>query len=160
MRYLALIALLTFSSSTFGQHTPDAMASKRAATLMTGLGEVQHPVSTANTEAQQFFDQGLRFIYAFNHEEAVRSFQRAAELDPTMAMAHWGIALAKGPNINYEVDFEAEKAAYEAAQKALQLAANAPEQERAYVAALVKRYSNDPKADLQKLAVDYKNAMG
>ena len=75
-------------------------------------------------------------------------------------MAHWGIALALGPNINLDVDPEREKAAYEAAQKALALAANAPENERAYIAAVAKRYSNDPKADLKQLAVDYKNAMG
>jgi len=58
--------------------------------LMSGLGNLHHPVSTKNAEAQQFFDQGLRLIYAFNHDEAARSFQRAAELDPQLAMAWWG----------------------------------------------------------------------
>ena len=75
-------------------------------------------------------------------------------------MAYWGIALALGPNINLDVDPAREKAAYEAAQKALSLAGKAPENERAYIEALVKRYSIDPKADLKQLAVDYKNAMG
>ena len=56
-------------------------------TLVKGLGDLHHPVSTHNPEAQQFFDQGLRFIYAFNHDEAARSFQHAAELDPKLAMA-------------------------------------------------------------------------
>ncbi|MCI0528718.1 MAG: hypothetical protein L0Y56_14870, partial [Nitrospira sp.] len=65
-----------------------------------------------------------------------------------------------GPNINLDVDPEREKAAYEAVQKALALATSAPEQERAYIEALAKRYSIDPNADLKKLAVDYKNAMG
>ena len=74
-------------------------------------------------------------------------------------MAHWGVALALGPNINMPVDAEHEKAAYEAVQKAVSLAAKASEAERAYIAALARRYSNDPKADLQKLSVDYKNAM-
>lgn len=77
-----------------------------------------------------------------------------------MAMAYWGIALALGPNINLDVDPEREKAAYDAVQKALVLAAKAPENERGYINALAKRYSTDPKADLRKLAVDYKNAMG
>jgi hypothetical protein len=159
MRYATLVFFLfSFTGVALGQHT-EALPEKQAVILVTGLGEVHHPVSTNNAEAQQFFDQGIRFIYAFNHDEAVRAFQRAAELDPGLAMAHWGIGLAKGPNINYEVDAEAEKAAYEAAQKALQLAAKSPEQERAYIEALVKRYSNDPKADLHQLAVDYKNAM-
>src|SRR5712692_643310 len=67
---------------------------------MSGLGDLHHPVSTSNAEAQHFFDQGLRLIYAFNHDEAARSFQRAAELDPKLAMAYWGIAEAVGPNYN------------------------------------------------------------
>ena len=64
--------------------------------LMDGLGGLHHPVSTKNAEAQKFFDQGLRLVYAFNHEEAARSFRRAAELDPQLAMAWWGVALAVG----------------------------------------------------------------
>jgi tetratricopeptide (TPR) repeat protein len=132
----------------------------KPAVLMSRLGEHHHPVSTKNPEAQRFFDQGLILIFAFNHDEAVRSFKRAAELDPNLAMAYWGMALALGPNINLDVDPEREKAAYEAIQKALALSAKAPEQERAYIEALAKRYSIDPKADLKKLAVDYKNAMG
>lgn len=136
-----------------------ATTDMKPAVLMSGLGEHHHPVSTKNPEAQRFFDQGLTFIFAFNHDEAVRSFKRAAELDPQLAMAYWGIALALGPNINLDVDPEREKAAYEAVQKALALSANAPEHEQAYIKALVKRYSIDPKADLKKLAADYKNAM-
>jgi tetratricopeptide (TPR) repeat protein len=132
---------------------------EKPAAIVPGLGEHRHPVSTTNKEAQRFFDQGLNYIYAFNHDEAVRSFKRAAELDPQMAMAHWGIALALGPNINLDVDPEREKAAYEAAQKARSLALKAPENERALIEALAKRYSIDPKADLKRLAVDYKNAM-
>src|SRR5438067_986026 len=76
--------------------------------LMPGLGEVHHPVSTKNREAQQFFDQGFKFVYGFNHDEARRSFQRAAELDPKLAMAHWGVALTLGPNYNLPVDPERE----------------------------------------------------
>jgi tetratricopeptide (TPR) repeat protein len=124
-----------------------------------GLGDVHHPVSTKSADAQKFFDQGLALVYAFNHDEAVRSFKNAAVLDPEFAMAYWGIALALGPNINLPVDAEHEKAAYEAVQKAQALSVNTPEQERAYIKALSKRYSSDPKADLRKLDVDYKNAM-
>jgi tetratricopeptide (TPR) repeat protein len=128
--------------------------------LLSGLGSLHHSTSTRNPEAQRFFDQGFRMIYGFNHEEAVRSFKRAAELDPQMAMAWWGVAYALGPNINQDVDPDREKAAYDAVQKALSLEKSAPATERAYIEALVTRYSNDPKADLKKLAVDYKNAMG
>ena len=133
---------------------------ERSATYAAGMGTHHHPVFTSNAEAQKFFNQGLSYVYAFNHDEAIKSFKRAAELDPKLAMAHWGIALALGPNINLDVDPEREKAAYDAAQKALSLSTKAPENERSYIAALVKRYSVDPKADLKQLAVDYKNAMG
>ncbi|MCA1593520.1 MAG: tetratricopeptide repeat protein [Acidobacteria bacterium] len=140
------------------QHSPSA--GNTTASLMPGLGTHHHAVTTKNAEAQKFFDQGLSYVYAFNHDEAVRSFRRALKLDPQLAMAHWGIALALGPNINLDVDPERERAAYDAAQKALQLAPKASARERAYIEALVKRYSIDPQADLKKLAVNYKNAMG
>ncbi|TMB10405.1 MAG: hypothetical protein E6J71_26835 [Deltaproteobacteria bacterium] len=132
--------------------------------LMAGLGDHRHPIATAEPEAQRFFDQGLNLVFAFNHEEAVRSFARAAELDPKAAMPRWGIALALGPNINLDVDPARERAAYDAVQKALALARRAPAHERAYVEALARRYANDraggPLIDLKALAADYKNAMG
>src|SRR5205085_6958912 len=116
--------------------------------LIPGLGDVRHPVSTKSREAQQFFDQGFKLVYGFNHDEARRSFQRAAELDPELAMAWWGVALTLGPNYNLPVDPEREKAGYDAVQKAVALQETASEGERAYINALVPRYSNDPKADL------------
>lgn len=127
--------------------------------LISGLGEVHHPVSAKNRQAQQFFDQGLKLVYGFNHDEARRSFQRAAELDPKLAMAWWGVALTLGPNYNLPVDLEREKAGYDAVQRAVALQGDASESERAYINALVFRYSNDPKADLPKLDVAYKDAM-
>jgi len=136
------------------------MKGEKPAELVSGMGTHHHAVSTTKPEAQKFFDQGFAFVYAFNHDEAIRSFKRAAEIDPDLAMAYWGIALALGPNINLDVDADREKAAYEAVQKARSLAAKAPEKERAYIEALRKRYSIEPKADLKQLAVDYKNAMG
>ena len=127
--------------------------------LMPGLGNAHHPVSTKNKKAQEFFDQGLKFVYGFNHDEARRSFEQAAKLDPKLAMAWWGVALTLGPNYNLPVDAEREKAGYEAAQKAVSLQANASEPERAYINALVVRYSNDPKTDLHQLDRAYKDAM-
>jgi len=128
--------------------------------LMAGLGEVHHPVSTKNREAQQFFDQGLKLVYGFNHDEARRSFQRATELDPKLAMAWWGVALTLGPNYNLPVDPEREKAGYDAVQRAVSLQENASDAERAYISALTVRYSNDPNADLHALDLSYKEAMG
>src|SRR3982074_121957 len=160
---LVIALILLVSATAFGQQpdTPMKMdPAEKPAVIMTGLGSLHHPVSAANPEAQRFFDQGLALVFAFNHDEAVRSFKRAAELDPRMAMAWWGVALALGPNINQEVDLAHEEAAYDAAQKALALARDKPTVERDYIAALVKRYSLEPGADLKKLGLMYKDAMG
>jgi hypothetical protein len=95
------------------------METPKPVTAMTGLGDLHHPVSTKNAEAQQFFDQGLRLIYAFNHDEAARSFQKASELDPKLAMAYWGIAEAVGPNYNDPASEDRFKQAHGAIQKAV-----------------------------------------
>jgi tetratricopeptide (TPR) repeat protein len=152
-----LIALLAGVCAAQEHHATGG--SSQPASLLAGLGNQHHPISTKNIEAQRFFDQGLTLVYAFNHEEAVRSFLRAAELDPLSPMPLWGIALAVGPNYNLDINPEREKVAYRAIQEARKLAAHAPENERAYVEALAQRYTGDPNADFKKLAVNYKNAM-
>jgi tetratricopeptide (TPR) repeat protein len=141
-----------------GAHGSAAM-SAAPARLLDGMGNLHHPVTTSNPEAQKFFDQGLTLVYAFNHDEAIRSFQRAAELDPNLAMAHWGIALALGPNYNVDVDPPREKRAYEEIQKARALGKSASEPERDYIEALATRYSNAESPDLKQLARDYHAAM-
>ena len=70
---------------------------------MAGLGTYHHRITTRSPRAQRLFDQGLVLVYGFNHGQAIRLFERAAELDPNAPMPLWGIALAYGPNIN---DFE------------------------------------------------------
>src|SRR6266851_4214626 len=97
-----LALALALCMPAFSQEHPEHVgpAKAKSATLMTGYGTWHHPVSTKNAQAQAFFDQGLRLIYSFNHDEAARSFHRAAELDPKLAMAYWGIAEAVGPNYN------------------------------------------------------------
>ena len=127
--------------------------------LMQRLGDLHHPVTTTNEMAQRFFDQGLTFIFAFNHDAAIRSFNRALEYDPNLAMAHWGIGLSLGPNINLPVSPEAEKAAYDATQKAVALSSKASEAEKDYIQALVTRYSIEPGADLVALDKKYSEAM-
>jgi len=131
----------------------------RPVTLVTGLGDLHHPVSTQNPQAQEFFDQGLRFIYAFNHDEAARSFRHAAELDPKLAMAYWGVAEAVGPNYNDPADPERYKKAHDAIQKAVDLSAGAAPSEQAYIAAMAKRFPADPNSDLKKAAEEYHDAM-
>jgi tetratricopeptide (TPR) repeat protein len=131
----------------------------RAVTLVSGLGNLHHGVSTKNAQAQKFFDQGLRFTYAFNHDEAARSFQHAGELDPKLAMAYWGVAEAVGPNYNDPADPERYKRAHEAVQKALQLSVDASPSDRAYINALATRFPADPHSDLKKAAEGYRDAM-
>lgn len=158
MKVCAWLFILPFAG--FAQHEHPAAATRQAV-LLPGLGDVHHPITTQNPEAQKFFDQGLALIWAFNHEEALLSFQRAAELDPDCAMAYWGIALAVGPNYNDPApDLSREKTAWDAVQRGLALASNATEAERDYLTSLATRYTNDPKPDLKQFARFYKTAMG
>src|SRR6266849_5750270 len=115
------------------EHEHAAAAKGKAVTLMAGVGNWRHPVSTTTAQAQAFFDQGLRLIYAFNHDEAARSFQHAAELDPKLAMAYWGVAEAVGPNYNDPADPNRYQHAHDAAQKAVDLSAGSPPSEQAYI---------------------------
>jgi tetratricopeptide (TPR) repeat protein len=159
MRHSAIVmAFFVCALGTPAQEIADH-GKDRPATLVSGLGDLHHPVTTSNPEAQNFFDQGLRYIYAFNHEEAARSFRRAAELDPKLAMAYWGSAEAIGPNYNDPADADRYQAAHEAAQKAMELAQSATPNERAYIAAMALRFPGDLKADQYKAAEEYRNAM-
>ena len=160
MKHLFLAILLLVPVTAFSQHGHAPAKVAPPVTLTEGLGDINHPVSTSNAEAQKFFNQGLAYVYAFNHEEAVRSFQQAAKLDPQLAMAYWGTALALGSNYNVQADGPALVQAYSHLQKAIELAPKASEHERAYIEALSKRYSSDVQADQSKLAAAYKAAMG
>ena len=127
--------------------------------LFKNLGTLHHSITTAHPRAQQYFNQGLRLIYAFNHEEAIRSFEEAVRFDPDAAMVYWGIAYALGPNINAPMDREQERRAYEAVQKAKANAAHVTPRERAYIEALAARYSLAPDADRQALNRAYADRM-
>jgi tetratricopeptide (TPR) repeat protein len=140
-------------------HDTHSAPAEKPATLMTGIGTLHHPVSTKNAQAQQFFDQGLRLIFAFNHDEAARSFKQAAVLDPKLGIAYWGIAEAVGPNYNDPASDDRFQAAHDAIQKAVELSSSAPANEQAYINAMAKRFPADPKADRRKAAEDYRDAM-
>src|SRR5882672_5270358 len=152
---LAFALSLTAAAQDHAAHKAQA----KPVTLVTGLGNLHHPVSTKNAEAQKFFDQGLRFIYAFNHDEAARSFQHAGELDPKLAMAFWGVAEAVGPNYNDPADPDRYKRAHDAVQKAVDLSEKASPSDQAYIQALAKRFPADPNSDLKRSAEDYRDAM-
>jgi tetratricopeptide (TPR) repeat protein len=118
------------------------------------LGSFGRPVSTTSAQAQRWFDRGLIWCYGFNHEEALRCFRRAAELDPACAMAHWGIAYAIGPNYNKDwVAFEAAElgdavaTAHGAVATALSLLEHATAVERALIEALQHRFPSDTPAE-------------
>jgi len=152
-----LCGILLGSGAMAQNHASHAQT--HSVTLVSGLGDLHHPVSTHSPEAQKFFDQGLRFIYAFNHDEAARSFQHATELDPQLAMAFWGVAEAVGPNYNDPADPDRFKRAHDAVQKAVDLSAGASPSEQAYIQAMAKRFPADPNSDLKRAAEDYRDAM-
>ncbi len=152
--------LFLFGCAALAQHAHNEQQNTNAAPLLVGLGKLHHPITTSNPLAQRYFDQGLTLVYAFNHEEAARSFGYAAKLDPKCAMAYWGIALARGPNYNeWEIDPGREKTAAEAIKKAESLSSGASAAEQAYIRAMAMRVSSDPKADQKKLGANYRDAM-
>jgi tetratricopeptide (TPR) repeat protein len=131
------------------------------------LGSFSRRVSTESPDAQRWFDRGLIWSYAFNHEEAIRCFERAAAADPALAIAHWGIAYAAGPNYNKQWEaFEAEELtdalarAHQSAARAEELAATASAVERDLSRALRSRYpAPEPAADLDAWTTAYARAM-
>ena len=127
--------------------------------LYDNLGKLSFKVGTRNAKAQAYFDQGIRWAFAFNHAEAQRAFQAAQKADPKLAMAWWGEALVLGPNINAPMMPEAAAPALAALAKAVELAPGAPAKDRALIAALQKRYSADPKADRAALDAAFADAM-
>src|SRR5688572_9368311 len=139
--------------------TSSVSAQQGTVPLYKDLGTHTKVVSTKVPLAQQYFNQGLRLVYGFNHAEAIRSFTRATELDPACAMCWWGIAYAYGPHVNAGMDSASGVKAYEAAQKALSLSRNAPPRERAYVRAVAARYAAVPPANRARLDTAYANAM-
>ncbi len=147
------VLILVMSSIACGRSSPSEEAGSAIQPTH------HHPIVTSRPDAQLAFDRGFELVFAFNHEEAVRSFQRAAELDPSSPMPHWGVAWAVGPNYNLDIDDPRAKQAWDAMEKARTLAANADDRERAYVNAMAIRYSADPKADRAALARQYSDAM-
>ena len=122
------------------------------------LGTHKFPVSTKNAQAQLFMNQGLNLSYAFNHAEAGRAYREAERLDPNLAIAYWGEALALGPNINAPMDPASEPKALEVIQKAIALKPKAAPREQALIDALTQRYSGRAE-DRRARDVAYADAM-
>lgn len=125
---------------------------------MTGIGRLYHPVSTKSAAAQQFFNQGLSLLYAYNYLGARISFENAAKEDPMLAMAYWGMALSLGSNINMESSPQMQAQAAQYMEKAVSLSQQASSNEQAYIEALSKRY--EMQVNPKERALNYKEAMG
>jgi hypothetical protein len=145
LRVLAAVLLLASAPATARADAPPQKAL------------VHHAVSTQSAQAQEFFDEGLTLIYAFNRAEAQKRFRAAAAADPGLAMAWWGVALGAGPNLNYEMTAENWKTVREALAKAQPLLAGASPEERRLIEALAKRYP--AKATTDPDAAAYRDAM-
>ena len=148
------VAILLCFGALLGafQGTVDIRAADRPeAPLLRGLGKHHHPITTNWKLAQRYFDQGLILMYNFNHAEAIRSFQAAAQIDPDCAMAWWGVAYAEGPNINAPMMPDAYPHAWAALQKAIALKPGVSEREQAYIDALSSRYTEEAPEDRSRL---------
>jgi tetratricopeptide (TPR) repeat protein len=164
----AFAACIALSVATGGvaqehKHPPGQPTTSQAAAvtpLYDNLGTLHKEITTRSQVAQQYFDQGLRLTYAFNHDEAINSFKQGLKHDSTCAMCYWGIGYALGPNINAPMDTSAVRPAYEAVQSALKYAGSVSRLERAYIEALAKRYSSDPSASRPALDTAWSKAIG
>lgn len=141
LRRLAIaIAGLCPTATAFAQHRHIGIDTTGRVPLYQNLGSHAYEITTSNPEAQRYFNQGLRLTWAFNHDEAVRSFEAGERLDPSCAMCAWGIAFASGPNINAAMDSASGVRAAEAIKRALRGVARVSTRERALIDALATRY--------------------
>lgn len=147
----ALLLAVSVQSPLLGQELPP---------LYDDLGSHHYDISTMVSATQQYFDQGLRLYYAFNHSEAIRAFNEAERIDPSCAMCAWGEALAWGPNINLPMDSASAVAAYAAIERARALGVHASARELDLIEALAARYTSDAPADRMPLDSAYARSMG
>src|ERR1700685_1172567 len=130
------------------------------APLFKGLENCSRHVSTASPIAQQYFDQGLAFLYGFNPDEARRSFRACAANDPHCAMAFWGIAATYAPNFKLPDVRPAEaSAALEAVHRAHDLSNDASPIEGSLIAAMAERFGDPVDSHRPQLNAAYAKAM-
>lgn len=157
---MTIIAALALAWATAPSAPPALETAPVQEPFFEGTGAYTRKITTKSPLAQRYFNQGLNFLFAFNHDEAIRSFQAAAKADPNCAMAYWGIAAANGPHINNPMVDEAHaKAAFTAVTKAESLVKSGTPAEKALVAAQRKRYANPQPADRSALDRAYAHAM-
>jgi tetratricopeptide (TPR) repeat protein len=153
---MAVISACSRKQETLANTTHDG----RLAPMLKNLGDLHHPVSTKSGDAQRYFNQGLTLVYGFNHAEAIRSFKEAARLDPNLAMAYWGQALALAPNINDPaIGPDREQQGQDAISEALKRKNGATEAEQALIDALAARFTGGKERDRAALNKSYAEAM-
>jgi tetratricopeptide (TPR) repeat protein len=130
-----------------------------SAQLLPGLGNLHYPVTTNSIKAQEFFEQGLRLVYGFNHWEAIQAFKEATKLDPDCAMAYWGLALAFGPNLNDWNPKDRERIALEAIRTAQSKKERVSQVEKDFIDALAARYNGKAYEVRDSLNQTYADAM-
>lgn len=158
----AVLAACLFAATAIAGSTPTLayIGVPELPPLFEGLGHYSRPIHTSAPLAQRYFNQGLTLAYAFNHDEAIRSFTAATQLDPQCAMAWWGIALCNGPHINYPMmPPDRSAAAWDALQQALAFKDRESAANRALIEALAARYANPPPDDRGPLDRAYAAAM-
>jgi tetratricopeptide (TPR) repeat protein len=129
--------------------------------LFSGYGGYHRQVSGSSADAQAWVDQGFQLVYGFNHDEGIRSFAHAAEVSPDCAMAWWGVAYGSGVDVNnMQVTEEEAKQGFEAAQRAMELASQVSDAEKALIHAVSKRAVWPLPADRRPLDEAYSKAMG
>jgi len=159
-RLIAVAPVAALILAACQKPTATVVGSSTDAPLFDGMGSHHRAVTTRSPITQRYFDQGLVWAYAFNHDEAIRSFGAAAKNDPQCAMAYWGIALCNGPHINFPIMLpERSQAAWDALQQAQARKALATPVERELIEALSKRYANPEPADRRGLDEAYAAAM-
>jgi tetratricopeptide (TPR) repeat protein len=152
--------VLGLSAAGAEEASSPAEAKAAVARAYEGLDGYARKVTTESEEAQRWFDQGIQLLYGFNHDEAIRSFEKAAELDPACAMAWWGSAYARGLHINNpEMGEDQSRLAFEAARKAVQSLDDETPVEQALVRAVSTRYQWPAPADRRPLDEQYAAAM-
>ncbi len=167
MRTLAITTLMTLTLLAVACGTAERPAAPTAAApappavpFFEGLGEYGRTVANASADAQRYFDQGLMFLFAFNHDEAIRAFRQAAAIDPKCGMCWWGIAVAYGPHINNPmVPPDRAKAAWEALGKAKAAGGGLSGVDQGLIDALASRYADPQPENRAPLDLAYANAM-
>ena len=158
-RSLRLTSITLLLCAAVGAAPRAQVADVPLAPLLEGLGSHEWAVTSSVPRARQFFNQGVRLLYAFNHAEALRAFREAVRLDPALAMAYWGQAMALGPNLNAPLRADQARPAYDAVQAARRAASGASARERALIDALTLRFAADGVGDRPALDRAYAGAM-